>query len=434
MALTMRTTTILTSLLVLVPSAVFAEGDVTVKQPELYGFVASPPTPSHISFVRQMLPPTDPNVIAAVAQSRVIYLNKNGVTLSPGNNDSRTNRSTLVNSTVAVPPWNASATLWQGVKTCFEDMFSRWDVEITDVDPGNVPHIEAVFTTSPSVIGMQSGVGGVSPFTQNCSVIENSVVFTFASVFPQNAQTICEVMAQEVAHSYGLDHEMLASDPMTYLSYNGKRTFKDQTVSCGEYQNRSCGIGGSVCRPNQNSVQLLNERLGLADLVAPTVGITAPQDGSTVEPGFDVQAMASDNIGVTAATLSIDGVMVATTNGGGPYTFPTDTALPDGQHTIMVEATDGKNTQSQTIHITVQTPGMGSGSDTGSGSDDGMGGGGTGSGSDTDGDGDVDQDDGDGAGGGGGSQGGCSTSGGDVGFAFGLFFLAHMMIRRRRYI
>jgi uncharacterized protein (TIGR03382 family) len=429
MGLTMRTSTILTSLLVLVPSLAFGERGLTATQPEPYDFVASPPTPSHITFVRQMLPSNGPNVIAQVAQSRIIYLNKNGVTLTPGNNDSRTNRSSLVNSTVAVPAWNASASTWQGVKTCFADMFSRWDVEVTDVDPGNVPHIEAIFTTSPSVIGMSSGVGGVSPFTQNCGIIENSIVFTFAGVFGNDAQTLSEVMAQEVAHSYGLDHELLASDPMTYLNYNGNRTFKDQTVSCGEYQSRSCGIGGSVCRPSQNSVQLLNERLGLADLVAPTVGITAPQDGSTVEPGFDVQAMASDNIGVTAATLSIDGVMVATTNGGGPYTFPTDALLPDGQHTITFEATDGKNTQSQTIQVTVQTPGMGDGSDTGSGSDEGMGSD-TGSGSDTDGDGDVDQDDG----GVGGTEGGCSSGGGDVGFALGLFFLAHMMIRRRRYI
>jgi hypothetical protein len=301
--------------------------------------------------------------------------------------------------------------------TCFRDMFSRWDVTITDVDPGNVPHMEAVFTPSPSSIGMSSGVGGVSPFTQNCSIIENSVVFTFTNAFGNNAQALCEVMAQEVAHSYGLDHELLASDPMTYLSYNGKRTFKDQTVSCGESQPRPCGIGGQSCRPNQNSVQLLNDRLGLADAIAPTMMITSPADGATVQPGFVVDATATDNVAVTSATLLVDDAVIAMAPGAGPYSFPTDAMLPDGPHSISVEATDGKNTQRQTIHITVAKP------DTGSGS-------GSGSGGDTDGDGDVDEDDVNGAGS---ESGGCS-SGRDVGLALGLFFLAHMMIRRRRYV
>jgi hypothetical protein len=415
----MRTTTILTSLFIVVPSLAMAEGEVTVKPPQYFDLIASPPTPDGVTFDRQMLPSSNTPVFA-VAQSRIIYMNKGGVTLYPGNNDARTNRSTLVNSTVAVPAWNASATTWAGVMTCFRDMFSRWDVQVVDVDPGNVPHMEAIFTPSSSTIGMSSGVGGVSPFTQDCSVIENSIVFTFTNAFGSNAQVLCEVMAQEVAHSYGLDHEMLASDPMTYLSYSGKRTFKDQTVSCGEYQNRACGIGGSVCRQNQNSVQLLNARLGQADLIAPTLTITSPADGATVEAGFQVEATAMDNVGVKSATLLVDDAMVAMAPGAGPYAWPTDATLAPGAHSISVEVTDGKNTQKQTIHVTIPMPGGGSGSDEGSGS-------GSGSGSDTDGDGDVDEDDDNG---GSGTSGGCS-SGNGVGFALGLFFLAHMMIRRR---
>src|SRR5512139_3754098 len=123
----MRTATILTGLFIVVPSLAAADSEVTVKAPQYFDLIASPPTPNDVTFVRQMLPAST-TPIAAVAQSRIIYLNKGGVTLSPGNNDARTNRSTLVNSTVAVPAWNASATTWAGVMTCFQDMFSRWDV------------------------------------------------------------------------------------------------------------------------------------------------------------------------------------------------------------------------------------------------------------------------------------------------------------------
>src|SRR5215510_5131678 len=59
---------------------------------------------------RQVLPASDRPIVSgvtdgpslAVAQSRIIYMNKIGVTLSPGNNDSRTNRSTIVNQTTAI--------------------------------------------------------------------------------------------------------------------------------------------------------------------------------------------------------------------------------------------------------------------------------------------------------------------------------------------
>ena len=51
-------------------------------------------------------------------------------------------------------------------------------------------------------------------------------MFTFTQAIPNiTARQACEIMSQEVAHSYGLDHELLASDPMTYLSYNGNRAF-----------------------------------------------------------------------------------------------------------------------------------------------------------------------------------------------------------------
>ena len=372
--------------------------------------VLDEPTAGHVQFARVIVPDAATPPASLVAQSRTIYLNHTGVTLHPGNDDSRANASSIVNSNVSVPAWNTSAANWAATVSCFRAMFSRWDVVVTDVDPGNVPHIEAVFGGTPQQVGLPSGVGGVSPFTQNCDIIENSIVFTFTSVLPQDAQSICEVMAQEVAHSYGLDHELLASDPMTYLNYNGNRTFKDQLVSCGENSARACGIGGSTCRAKQNSVALLTERLGVPDAVAPTMGITSPHDGDTVALGFQVTATATDNVGVKSATLSIDGAVVTTTPGAGPYTFPTASSLALGAHAIKVEVTDGHNVQAQTISVTVgANPDPGTGSGSGSGSGSGNGGDDDGSGTNP--------------------NAGCSTSSGG---GLALALLALGLVRRRR--
>ncbi len=303
---------------------------------------------------RQALPDSG-NPTAAVAQSRIIYLNHTGALLRPGNNNSSTNTSSIPQQQVQIPAWNASAQTWADTVSCFKDLWSRFDVQIVDQDPGNVPHIEAIFGGTPDLVGLPSNVGGVSPFTTDCSIIENSIVFTFTDAISGiTARQACEIMAQEVAHSYGLDHELLASDPMTYLQYSGNRAFQDQAVSCGEYSSRACGINGSTCRANQNSVQLLLARVGTAgDNVAPVLSWTSPLDGETVEPGFAVDATGTDNIAVAGATLYIDGAVADSQMSAGPFSFSTSPMLAEGSHTLKVEITDGHNVQSETRTVTV---------------------------------------------------------------------------------
>jgi hypothetical protein len=216
-----------------------------------------------------------------------------------------------------------------------------------------------VFGGSPAMVGMPMTAAGVSPMRTDCGVLESSIAFTFTDVIPQKAQVVCAVMAQEIGHSYGLDHELLAADPMSYLSYSGHRAFQDQTASCGEFTARPCGAPGHAsCRADQNSYQLLLERLGAAgagDVDPPTIAITAPGDGATVEPGFTITAAIADDVAVTRVTLAIDGTEVAARTVG-PWTFTTDDALEPGPHLIELTATDGTNTTVESASVTVDGP------------------------------------------------------------------------------
>jgi hypothetical protein len=219
--------------------------------------------PRGFAFARQAVSPKPGGLRSQLAQSRTIYLSREGGVVFPGDNDARRDTSSIVQEPTLITAWDVDDETWDATVDCVKDLYARFDVTVTDVDPGNVPHIEAVFGGHPSDVGLPENVAGVSPFTTDCSTIENSIVFTFTDVLPDDAQLMCEVMGQEIAHSFGLDHEMLASDPMTYLDYAGDRTFKDVMAPCGEFGNRMCGIEGSVCRERQNSVQLLGQRLGL---------------------------------------------------------------------------------------------------------------------------------------------------------------------------
>ena len=69
------------------------------------------PAPASIDdlrFARQVLPPADLPRAGPPRSRRAgsIYLNKNGVTLPPGDNDARTNRSTIATQQTTIPAWN----------------------------------------------------------------------------------------------------------------------------------------------------------------------------------------------------------------------------------------------------------------------------------------------------------------------------------------
>ncbi|MEO8699496.1 MAG: Ig-like domain-containing protein [Kofleriaceae bacterium] len=310
-------------------------------------------------FVRQAVPPTATSVHA---KSRVIYLNRWGGTLKPGVNDSRKNTSSIVPAQVQLDGWDVTDAMWNETVACMRAMWGRFDVDITDLDPGDsVQHIEAMFGDSPTKVGLGANVGGVAPMAVDCSTVENSIVFTFTKNLPKKAQIVCEVMSQEIGHSYGLDHELEASDPMTYLSYTHARTFQDREVACGESVARPCGVASHSCRAKQNTVDVLYERLGPAgaDHDAPAVNISDPVDGATVAPGFVVVADASDNIGVVSVELYVDGKL-AGTRYAAPFEF-TMTEIAAGHHVLRVEASDAlDNTTSSQLDVYVEqaSPGI----------------------------------------------------------------------------
>tara|TARA_R110002073_G_scaffold142117_2_gene293529 strand:+ start:41002 stop:42291 length:1290 start_codon:yes stop_codon:yes gene_type:complete len=353
---------------------------------------------------------------AAAGSTTVVYMNRVGGVFSPGQNNAATNRTTLAQQTVNFPPANLNDSEWNQVMSCVQQQFSRFDIDVTDVDPGQTPHYESVVAGSPQLLGMPAGVGGVSPFTSNCDVIPSSIVFTFTDVLPRDPQIICEIAAQEIAHSFGLDHEFLCSDPMTYLSGCGAKSFQDVAAPCGEDQARDCAQPGQYdCGyDQQNSVQLMTQRIGLNPGDADnTVAISSPVDGATVRLGFEVNAAVDT---ADSVEFRIDGTTIATLNSA-PFFFSTPADLAAGTHVLEIIATASGTETSDSISVNLVDDEDGGGS----------GGGGNGGGG------------GDGSGGGGGAggetpqvTGGCQTGGSGSGTAALLLALALFVMRRRK--
>ena len=88
------------------------------------------------------------------------------------------------------------------------------------------------------------------------------------------------------------------------------------------------------------------------DTAPPTVSITSPANGSTVSGTVSIAVSASDNVGVSAVSLYVNGVLLNTFNSS-PYNFSwNSSAAAAGTYTLMATAKDA-NGNSTSIAITV---------------------------------------------------------------------------------
>lgn len=242
-----------------------------------------------------------------------IYLNRGGGRFTAGSSDATKNRTAVVaEGCVEIAPFPHEDRVWADVMSCVQDQFARFDVRVVDEEPTDGDYVEAVLGGAPGDLGLPAAVAGIAPMdAEQCGVLERAVVFVFAGALPESAQLVCEVAAQEIAHAYGLDHQYLCEDPMSYLRGCGEKTFQNVDAACGEHGPRDCMCG----RRHQNSAQLLADVLGtkdgaplpapLRDGAPPTVEVLAPVDGETLdgEGVVEVIATAADDVSVSRATL-----------------------------------------------------------------------------------------------------------------------------------
>jgi hypothetical protein len=215
--------------------------------------LAVPANRSGVDFVLE----ADPNNLAAPT---IVYLNRcvGGCTVRAGFDSSINNTSSIVPGTGTLAPFALGDQRFAELAACIANVFSPFNIRVTTTDPGNVPHHENMVVPSGNPIGYNDvSTGGVSPFS--CGVINNAITFTFTNYFDGDFAAICDATAMEIAHSFGLEHEMDCRDPMTYLPACGQKFFVDAEVSCGELSAQPCECRGGT---TQNSFQLLLGALG----------------------------------------------------------------------------------------------------------------------------------------------------------------------------
>ncbi len=92
-----------------------------------------------------------------------------------------------------------------------------------------------------------------------------------------------------------------------------------------------------------------------SDTTKPTVSITGPANGVTVNGSVNITATAADNVGVTRVDFYVDGVLKGS-SGVSPYVYAWDTSMVvNGTHTLLAKAYDAGNNEGVSASVTVTT-------------------------------------------------------------------------------
>ncbi|MBE7454543.1 MAG: hypothetical protein HS111_38505 [Kofleriaceae bacterium] len=308
--------------------------------------------------------------------SGIIYLNRctGGCTFTKSSiNDATSNQTIIGNvdpgTTMMITEFAHSEAVWTELVDCVRAVYSPYDVEIVTEDPGLVPHHEAVVAGRAADIN-RPGVLGVAPLDSNtCEPKNNVISFSLANDHGSGAgltlaQHICWTVAQESAHSFGLDHAFDCTDPLTYMATTqsggpcGVKFFRNKLLDCGEFESRDCICGGT--KQNAHSKLLAVHGPGQTP-PPPTINVSGPMDGATVQRGFGVYATAIDPRGVDRIELRINGWKWAEVPGvplkTSAYVLSVPLEVPDGVMELDISSCNDLNScATQRVTVTQGAP------------------------------------------------------------------------------
>ena len=189
------------------------------------------------------------------------------------------------------------------VLACVKDMFSLFNVNVTDVDPGTRESLrDHGRRLAEDARHVERSIGGVSPFTCNGAYIQNALVFDFANQFIGNptrsattpSRKICSTAAQEIAHAFSLDHVTDRVGPDDVLPVHGPPLLQERRRAVRQrLRRRPRPFGQTVHRPTATRARAPASRRRTRSRrmtgavrhgpgTPPTVTITSPKTGDNV--------------------------------------------------------------------------------------------------------------------------------------------------------
>ncbi|CAN5896683.1 hypothetical protein BH11MYX2_BH11MYX2_26450 [soil metagenome] len=323
------------------------------------------------------------SVPAGTLAGSTVFVNRcvGGCTVHPGFDNAPLDTSLVPNSTATLAEYTGfTGTEWADIVQCVREIYSPYNVSITDQRPASVPYEQIMVGGSPQSMGLPGGVGGIGSMLPGCTPNGTGMAFAFTSaidIFAQEAggsrvYGMCWIIAQETAHNFGLDHEYsyvddgasACNDPMTYRAdCGGQKFFRNRLakVGAGSLCSNSDPSNACRCGDTQNSHEKLLAVFGpgQSTVAPPTVNVTLPVNMGQL--AAVVAAQAGSQRGVSRVDWyfndwkwgSSPGAMFGRTGQPAPssYQLTVPTRLPNSNYEIVAKAYDDLGTETVSAAI-----------------------------------------------------------------------------------
>lgn len=297
--------------------------------------------------------------------SKVLFVNFDGLTLNPcNNNDPRNNCSTIFFGTVE--PYSGDAAKRASVIQIVRSRVEDFGITVTDQRPESGDY-------DMEVVGNWAGVdpdfAGVAPSIDCFDNRGGETSFTLDS--SGTSDGMAEVILQEVAHTWGLEHINEQTDLLYPTTQGQNKAFVDECLKIvsdtdlNETFGQCNAMHSNFCDPGwQNSYREMLELFGpsIADTSAPLLEIIFPTEGAVIEGDFGLMVRFADDQSpaVIRASILVEGAALEMpVQQDGAYAAPVELefpiqGLPDGEYTISIDGQDeSDNPASDAVTFTI---------------------------------------------------------------------------------
>jgi hypothetical protein len=226
---------------------------------------------------------------------------------------------------------------------------------------------------TPQQFGVDAGIGGLADIrctsVGHCSPsIPNSLSFVFAEVWNGNVIETCASVAQQLGHTWALDHVTDPEDPMSVIRgdehvpsfRDGQICGSDCVAGFSQFGLACTGTGTDATHTclgtgttTQDEVQAILAIAGPSQVSPPTIALRSPVAGAIATGGLiAVDCTSNDGTAIAEVDLTIDGHDVARL-ASAPYEVPVPAELSSAAHTIAATCTTGIATASVSTTVSV---------------------------------------------------------------------------------